>query len=53
MVGHIGYSSGATISNMRRDVRDRGIQRDGEDLARLSPGVGCDSMAQGNKIVSP
>ena len=33
-----GYSSGATISNMRRYAR--------EELPRLSPGVGCDSTAQ-------
>ena len=24
-----------------------GIERDGEELPRLSPGVGCDSTAQG------
>ena len=38
----MGYSSGATISNMRLEV-----ERDGEELPRLSPGVGCDSTAQG------
>ena len=42
-----GYASGATISNMRRDA---GIERDGEELPRLSPGVGCDSTAQGDKV---
>ena len=26
------------------------IKRDGEELPRLSPGVGCDSTAQGNKV---
>ena len=26
------------------------IERDGEELPRLSPGVGCDSTAQGNKV---
>ena len=41
----MGYSSGATISNMRRYARDRG-----EELPRMSPGVGCDSTAQGNKV---
>ena len=25
------------------------IERDGEELPRLSPGVGCDSTAQGDK----
>ena len=43
----MGYSSGATISNMRRYARD---ERDGEELPRMSPGVGCDSTAQGNKV---
>ena len=43
-----GYLSGATISNMRRDARES--ERDGEELPRLSPGVGCDSTAQGNKV---
>ena len=42
----MGYSSGATISNMRRYSRDRAGWR---GPARLSPGVGCDSTAQGNK----
>ena len=42
-----GYSSGATISNIRLDVRDRAGWR---GAARLSPGVGCDSTAQGNKV---
>ena len=27
-----------------------GIERDGEELPRLSPGVGCDSTAQGEVI---
>ena len=27
-----------------------GIERDGEELPRLSPGVGCDSTAQGDKV---
>ena len=26
------------------------IERDGEELPRLSPGVGCDSTAQGDKV---
>ena len=26
------------------------IERNGEELPRLSPGVGCDSTAQGNKV---
>ena len=26
------------------------IERGGEELRRLSPGVGCDSTAQGNKV---
>ncbi len=26
------------------------IERGGEELPRLSPGVGCDSTAQGNKV---
>ena len=28
-----------------------GIERDGEELPRLSPGVGCDSTAQGDHSV--
>ena len=40
-----GYSSGATIS---KSDETPGIERDGEELPRLSPGVGCDSTAQGN-----
>ena len=44
-----GYASGATISNMRRDARDR--ERDGEELPRLSPWVGCDLRAQGDKVM--
>ena len=43
-----GYASGATISDMRRDARER--ERDGEELPRLSPGVGCDSTAQGDEV---
>ena len=43
-----GYASGSTISNMRQDTP--GIERDGEKLPRLSPGVGCDSTAQGDKV---
>ena len=43
----MGYSSGATTRNMRRYARDRA---DGEELPRMSPGVGCDSTAQGNKV---
>ena len=39
-----GYASGAPINNMRRDARD------GEELPRLSPGVGCDSTAQGEAL---
>ena len=27
------------------------IERDGEELPRLSPGVGCDSAAQCNKVM--
>ena len=27
------------------------IERDGEELPRLSPGVGCDSTAQGDKVM--
>ena len=27
------------------------IERDGEELPRLSPGVGCDSTAQGDKVI--
>ena len=27
-----------------------GIERDGEELPQLSPGVGCDSTAQGDKV---
>ena len=38
-----GYSNGATISNMRQDARDRAGWR-GE--------VGCDSTAQGDKVVN-
>ena len=45
----MGYSSEATISNMRRYARDRA---DGEELPRMSPGVGCDSTAQGTKVTS-
>ena len=26
------------------------IEKDGEELPRLSPGVGCDSTAQGDKV---
>ena len=40
MAGHKRYSSEATISNMRRDARDRAGWR----LTR------CDSTAQGNKV---
>ena len=29
-----------------------GIESDGEELPRLSPGVGCDSTAQGDKVNS-
>ena len=29
------------------------IERDGEELPRLSPGVGCDSTAQGDKVTIP
>ena len=29
------------------------IERDGEELPRLSPGVGCDSTAQGDKLTIP
>ena len=29
-----------------------GIERDGEELTRLSPGVGCDSTAQGDKVTT-
>ena len=43
----VGYSSGATISNMRQYARDRAGWR-GADT--LSPGVGCDSTAQGNNV---
>ena len=42
-----GCASGATINNMIRDARDRA---DGEELPRLSPGVGCDSTARGDKV---
>ena len=28
------------------------IERDGEELPRLSPGVGCDSTAQGDKVIA-
>ena len=35
---------------MRQYARDKKIERDGEELSRLSPGVGCDSTAQGNKV---
>ena len=45
----MGYSSGATISNIRRDVRDRAGWR---GAATVSPRVGCDSTAQGNKVMS-
>ena len=30
---------------MRRDAREREREWDGEELPRLSPGVGCDSTA--------
>ena len=40
-----GYASGATISNM--------IGWNGEELPRLSPGIGWDSMAQGNNLTRP
>ncbi len=29
------------------------IERDGEELPRMSPGVGCDSTAQGNSSHGP
>ena len=29
-----------------------GVERDGEKLPRLSPVVGCDSMAQGDKVIN-
>ena len=45
----VGYASGATISDMRRDARER--ERDREELPRLSPGVGCESTAQGDKVI--
>ena len=45
------YASGTTISNMRQDARDT-IERDGEELPRLSPGVGCDSTAQGDAVLA-
>ena len=45
----VGYSSGATISNMRRYARDRAGWR-GDMAYSLSPGVGCESTAQGNKV---
>ena len=44
----VGYSSGATISNMRRYARDRAGWRGA--ATDVSPGVGCDSTAQGNKV---
>ena len=28
------------------------IERDGDELPRMSPVVGCDSTAQGNKVTS-
>ena len=41
-------SSGATISNIRRDARARAGWR---GAATLSPGVGCDSTEQGDKVI--
>ena len=46
-----GSASGATISNMRQDETPE-IVRDGEELPRLSPGVGCGSTAQGDKVIA-
>ena len=43
----MGISSGATISNIDETPE---IGRDGEELPRLPPGVGCDSTAQGKVI---
>ena len=43
-----GYPSGAIVSNMRRDARDRAGWRGAATVPRLSPGVGCDSTAQGD-----
>ena len=36
------------LSATRDDTPE--IERDGEELPRMSPGVGCDSTAQGNKV---
>ena len=44
---HKGYASGATIRNID-DTPE--IERDGEELPRLSPGVGCDSTPRGDKV---
>ena len=35
---------------MRQDETPE-IERDGEELPRLSPGVGCDSTAQCDKVI--
>ena len=43
-----GYSSGATINNMRRDARDRAGRR---GAATAVARGGCDSTAQGNTVM--
>ena len=45
-----GYASGATISIMSPAQPE--IERDGEELPWLSPGVGCDSTTQGDKVIT-
>ena len=39
------------IHHQRHETRARERERDGEELPRLSPGVGCDSTTQGDKVI--
>ena len=47
-----GHPQGVCEQSHHQQHEMPGIERDGEELPRLSPGVGCDSTAQGNKVMN-
>ena len=50
MAGHTHWVLERSHHQQHGTIRTPWIERDGEELPRLSPGVGCDSTAQGNKV---
>ena len=46
-----GHTQGVLERSHHQQHETPEIERDGEELPRMSPGVGCDSTAKGNKVI--